>query len=97
MQEDATSLRFYNASMKKTERGQVVLRGFDRAVFSRQISGMEIEFLAIRNGAGERAAERVFLRRSVWAAFPSDEARFSVGGVAMVFRWPNLSSSPCAP
>ena len=68
---------------------------------------MEIEFLAIRNGAGKRAVERVFFRRSVgasfgegsldWEAFPPDEARLSVGDVAMVFRRLNRSSSPCAP
>ena len=58
---------------------------------------MEIEFLAIRSGFGERAVKRVFFRRSVWAAFPSDEARLSVGGLAMVFRRPNRSSSSCAP
>lgn len=84
-----------------------VFQWFDRAAFSRQVSGMEIEFLAILNGASQRTKERVFSAAMFgvnWreesldrADFLFGEARLSVGGGTLVFRRPNCSSSPCAP
>lgn len=84
-----------------------VFRGFDRAAFSRQVSGMDIEFLAILNGSSQRTRERVFFSRDVRDEFAGRV--FGSGGFPFrgspsicwrgtpVFRRPNCFSSPCAP
>ena len=86
---------------------QLFSEGLTERYFLGRFSGMEIELLAILNGAGKRAIERVFFSRGVranfqeesldWEAFLSEETCLSVDRERLAFCRPNCSSSSCAP